>query len=110
MLLEGFPSRAVHPQLDADLAELYARAGDYSQASALATAAVEGDPRDLRARLLTAELLLHVDGDAEEADALLAALAEEPIGERDLKLRILVQASNAALEAGDPQRAGQATP
>lgn len=105
MVLEGFSNRSGHPRIDADLAQLYARAGDYAKASALVADAVDGDPRDLRARLLKAELLLHVDGNAEEADALLAALAEEPVGERDLQLRILVQASNAALGAGDPQRA-----
>lgn len=104
-LLEGFPLRARHPAIDGDLAELYARAGAYDRALELAESSLDGDPRGLRARLLKAELLLHVYDDDEAADGLLSELAEESIGDEQLSLRVLVQASNAALAAGDPARA-----
>jgi serine/threonine protein kinase/tetratricopeptide (TPR) repeat protein len=104
-LLEGFPGRGANPQVDADLAELYARAGSYDRAFELVSSAVEDDPRALRARLLLSELMLHVRGQTNDADALLANLSEEPVGDPELQLRILVQAANAALAAGDPARA-----
>ena len=104
-LLEGFPGRGANPQVDADLAELYARAGSYERAFELVHSSVEDDPKALRARLLLAELRLHVRGETNEADSLLATLAEEPVGDPELQLRILVQAANAALAAGDPARA-----
>ncbi len=106
-LLEGFSERSAHPAMETDLANLYARAGDYERALELVESALQQNPAAPRASLVKAELQLYVLDQPEEADALLSELSEASVGDRELGLRILVQAANAALAAGDPERAEQ---
>ena len=106
-LLEGFSDRSAHPAMETDLADLYARAGDHERALELVDSALQQNPDAPRASLLKAELQLYALDQPEEADALLSELSQKPIGDSDLALRILVQAANAAMAVGDPERAEQ---
>ena len=90
----------------AAIAHLYSETGRLAEAREHAQRAFELDSAYIEAGLLAGQLLLHVEGEAEEALALLGPLADRPeVARHPRRTEFFVHASHAARMAGEAEAA-----